>query len=445
MTAEIAVMNSEAVALAADSAVTAQVGPIQKISRAANKIFGLSPHLPVGIMIYGSATFMGIPWETIIKVYRKVGLPQNGFGTLEEYARDFISFLSYGNIQIPEVSENQYVTGFAATLLSNIRQEILERVEDEISEEHDFYEVSTRLSEEVILEYNDNYRHQETVLPLTHSRTVMRRYRSDIEDYIAHIFGQFRLSDDSISILRQILVYAFARSFLNDIYTGAVVAGFGEKEFLPTVRSYKIEGIIRYKTKGESFELLKHEYDHDHSFVDEVSSVVIAFAQSEMVHRFMEGIDPSHLHAESSFLDGLFKDFVQKVVSELSGYNDAKKEIITQQLTAYAEQLIQNFFENMKMFRETYFSDPTIEAVARLPKTELATMAESLVHLTSLKRKISQEAETVAEPIDVALISKGDGLVWIKRKHYFEAERNPQFFMKRQKEFSNEGKDDAKD
>ncbi|HEY0631206.1 MAG TPA: hypothetical protein VGC98_04065 [Thermoleophilaceae bacterium] len=39
------------------------------------------------------------------------------------------------------------------------------------------------------------------------------------------------------------------------------------------------------------------------------------------------------------------------------------------------------------------------------------------------------ETETVSGPIDVAVISAGDGFVWIKRKHYFEAERNPQFFV----------------
>jgi hypothetical protein len=55
-------------------------------------------------------------------------------------------------------------------------------------------------------------------------------------------------------------------------------------------------------------------------------------------------------------------------------------------------------------------------------------MAEALVNLTSFKRKISLEAETVGGPIDVAVISKGDGLVWIKRKHYFEPKLNPQFF-----------------
>jgi hypothetical protein len=35
--------------------------------------------------------------------------------------------------------------------------------------------------------------------------------------------------------------------------------------------------------------------------------------------------------------------------------------------------------------------------------------------------------ENVGGPIDVAVISAGDGFIWIKRKHYFEAERNPHF------------------
>ena len=63
------------------------------------------------------------------------------------------------------------------------------------------------------------------------------------------------------------------------------------------------------------------------------------------------------------------------------------------------------------------------------PKDELAAMAESLVNLTSLKRKISLDAETVGGPIDVAVISKGDGFIWIKRKHYFKPELNQNFIV----------------
>jgi len=42
--------------------------------------------------------------------------------------------------------------------------------------------------------------------------------------------------------------------------------------------------------------------------------------------------------------------------------------------------------------------------------------------------------ETVGGPIDVAVISKGEGFVWIKRKYYFEKEINPHFIAKYYKE-----------
>lgn len=68
--------------------------------------------------------------------------------------------------------------------------------------------------------------------------------------------------------------------------------------------------------------------------------------------------------------------------------------------------------------------------VSILPKDELGAMAEALINLTSLKRRVTTEKETVGGPTDVALISKGDGFVWVKRKHYFESGLNPDFVGK---------------
>jgi hypothetical protein len=82
-------------------------------------------------------------------------------------------------------------------------------------------------------------------------------------------------------------------------------------------------------------------------------------------------------------------------------------------------------------YRNATFTRPVSLIVDALPKDELAAMAESLVNLTSFKRRVSMDAETVAGPVDVAIISRGDGLVWIKRKHYFDAALNPGFMSRR--------------
>lgn len=63
-------------------------------------------------------------------------------------------------------------------------------------------------------------------------------------------------------------------------------------------------------------------------------------------------------------------------------------------------------------------------------------MAEALVNLTSTKRKVTAEQETVGGPIDVAVISKNDGFVWVRRKHYFDPMLNPRFFLRQLKALS---------
>ena len=67
-------------------------------------------------------------------------------------------------------------------------------------------------------------------------------------------------------------------------------------------------------------------------------------------------------------------------------------------------------------------------AVGTLSKEDLAEMAESLIYLTYLKRRFTFAEESVGGPVDVAVISKGDGFIWMKRKHYFKPELNTHFF-----------------
>jgi len=443
MTAEIAILNKEAVALAADSAVTSHLGRVEKVSTSANKIFALSPHHPVGMMIYGSATFMDVPWETVIKEYRKSTLPEAGFDSLEEYGNDFISFLGYNNIKFPELAERLYISRVSNILFSRIRKEVFERcrwiVREETNadneEDVDFDEFMTRAIEEIIAQYENKYRGREALLPLNHTREIMRRYRNDIGEAIQQEFSGIQIDRRIVRRLRRILLNAFTRSFVDNAYTGIVIAGFGNKDFLPAIRAYKVEGIIRCGSEENPTELLKSMHDYVCEIGVHSLSAVVAFAQREMVNRFMDGVDPDITRAERRFLDGICTSFVQRIVSQLDRYNDTERSTLLEQLINHKDQIIREFFGEMKAFRKQYFSDPIMNAVERLSKSELAAMAEALVHLTSLKRKVSQDAETVAEPIDVAVISKGDGFIWIKHKHYFASELNPQFFIKKEKEF----------
>jgi len=63
------------------------------------------------------------------------------------------------------------------------------------------------------------------------------------------------------------------------------------------------------------------------------------------------------------------------------------------------------------------YDRPLMAAVSAPPRQDLAKIAEALVSLTAfLKRMAADQDETVAEPINVAILSKGDGFIWVKHK-----------------------------
>lgn len=105
-----------------------------------------------------------------------------------------------------------------------------------------------------------------------------------------------------------------------------------------------------------------------------------------------------------------------------------EKDNLKEHLKAISNEMLNAYIENLENYRRQNYINPVLNIVDMLPKDELAAMAESLINLTSFKRRVSMDAETVGGPIDVAVISKGDGFIWIKRKHYFSPELNPQFF-----------------
>ena len=111
--------------------------------------------------------------------------------------------------------------------------------------------------------------------------------------------------------------------------------------------------------------------------------------------------------------------------------NNIANKGFANKLNKFLKSIASKFEEALKSYRSEHNVQPIMAAVSSLPKEDLAALAESLVHLTSLKRKVTAgQTESVGGPIDVAVISKGDGFIWIKRKHYFDADKNPLYFIR---------------
>ena len=102
MTAQVVILNRDGVAIAADSAVSLSA-PGSKIYNTANKLFEMSAVEPVAAMVYGTASFVSIPWETVIKEHRR-RLASTIHSTVEEYASALIGYLP---TLLPHVSQDE--------------------------------------------------------------------------------------------------------------------------------------------------------------------------------------------------------------------------------------------------------------------------------------------------------------------------------------------------
>ena len=289
MTAEIAVMNKNAVVMAADSATT--IGTTGKTYRA-DKLFPLRAQEPIGLMIYNDANFMDIPWETFIKTYANMeSRPVQP--TVSEYMSDFLSYVS----------------------------------------------------------------------KLVHS--------SDPRE-VDEVKG--------------------------NKFSGVIVAGFGEDELLPTlmaVRVQNVDGDLIYDLEDSSdFEL------------EDLASVIAPFAQGEMVPLFFDGIDHDLRDKVVSRVERQLERFAKDLSELVSLDEDEIEGLVRKHAKAYKKGL--------GKYIDKYYSSPIVQMVQSLPKDELAYLAESLVSLKSLKLRVSPNQETVGGPIDVAVITKGDGFVWHK-------------------------------
>jgi hypothetical protein len=421
MTAEIAIMNSQAIALAADSAVTVGAEGESKVYNTANKLFMLSKYEPVGVMIFGDATFMGIPWEVIIKSYRDL-LKKTRFNTIEEYANDFIERLEKNSWFFAETPQIDFIQETAACYFMNINADIDEKVKQLLDDSIQLDADGVKRLINRIIEFNYNEVREKPLLQNFDSsdvQEIVTKYGKEIEEVVAAVFQKLPLSKASVKMLKEIAGFLVCNTMFHSATSGIVIAGFGERDFFPKLVSYDIMGAIKNR--------LKYRQIHSSAISFERRAAVIPFAQIEMVSTFMDGVDPFYSRAIDGWLSGILDFLPEAIVGSLDKLSEKEKEKLTKKAKSVSRAILDDAQKSLSELQKLY-SNPVTSAVALLPKEELALMAESLVNLTSLKRRVSMEAETVGGAVDVAVISKGDGFIWMKRKHYFEPKYNNHFF-----------------
>lgn len=408
MTAEVAIINRHAIALAADSAVT--VGH-NKVWTSANKIFSLGPQNDIAIMVYGAGEFMGMDWETVVKQFRKERARLAPFETVAQCEEAFRTFLK-STISVPEIFKKKSVIRPVFDLLQDIRRFI-----PESNKPND-----GRILIELISRKIDIIQTLDVIAEDINKSDFLNFFSSDVDHLIDNLFAiESNCRVDLKAIILRLFVTIFCRKYESWHLSGVVFAGFGLAENFPALTHFISDGMWQDKLKwwqGTGCTNL-----NDHNQLD--SDSIVLFGQDDASFLFMTGISPEHM----TFLEDTLKNLMRQVFDGLFPDKNTESTEHEELAAALSVSFMDKFFQKIREEQYQPFND-----VARLmPKEEMAVLAESLVELQSLKRKMDSSAPSVGGPIDVAIISKGDGVIWIKRKHYFDPKYNQDYFARKRR------------
>lgn len=426
MTCEVLVANRLGMALAADSAVTFSAGNSDSKTYAsgANKIFQLCSNAPIAVMIYNGADLHQIPWEVILKSYR-TELANTTFQKVSDYTPDLIRFLNEKCDKLipPQVRE---AAAKAATYrgLFYVMQTIFEMAPTLLDETASAANHAAAwagaisqidadlagLSVDSSLDPAD--------LLVAHS-TMAAGMTSEATIHFGTQHPHLAAVASYADVVRIGIDAAFKKPdqvFLN-LHTGLVVAGFGRDEFMPAYSSLDVYGFVGTKIcwKGQQNDAV--------GYVDR-PSLIVPFARQAMVETFTQGASPEVWKAvRDAFVQ--FANESTKEAASRAGVAIAEADIV-----AAVDSKLNAFSQDWTMTILRVHLAPLLKVIANLDVEALAELAETLVMLESLKEKVTSRTQGVGGPIDVVVITKADGLVWIKRKHYFNTDLNPRYLMR---------------
>lgn len=408
MTAIVAILNKNWVSIAADRTWSVYNWITYK-SYDSNKLFRLSSTEPIWIATYQNLQFLWIPWEIIIKQYRKK-LWNTTFQSLELYKDDFLNYLS--TIQ---ANDDKYIFYIIESSLKIIINAIKESLDFEISkfplnksslEENEAIDIANVTIWNILNNLNQIVDLSRNVIDDSDIEIIFTE-NDNFEEIIWLIFWGMNLPVDTTNNILEIIKLEFKYNvFLNyneDYpYSGIIITWFWSEDIFPSLIELKVYYRLNWKVL---YTQVTNENISDD--LDWTNAYIMPFAQDDVIRNIIVWVNPQ---IEKNLIDSIWKIIDSKVLDV--NINKEIKESINNELGIIKSKYVSN----------------VIDSVVHLPLSELWETAETLVNLTSFKRRVTMENETVWWDTDVAIISKSDWFIWKKRKHYFDKDLNSQYF-----------------
>ena len=417
MTAIVGILNKRAAVLAADSALTVVKGDRMKIYNTTTKIFQLSKDNHVAVMFFQNVDFMDVPWEVIFKLYYdKHG--DREFDSIMEYAEDFYQFLRDEKFFCSSDQQKDYLDGELATYYNNVKAAAKDNMEKEIDAMDDY----DSFNEEDLLRQHlkdciagvEALASDADVNPGLEDvgEKEIRSYGKDSLETLKERIEEDSLPkdmfDDWVSGFTN---YIRSRFYYNG--TGIVFVGYGKNDIFPTLLPTYVSGAFNNR--------LRYYLDTDGMYAigEDCSASITPFAQSDVMITLMKGIAPNFYEKVTDLNVRSLSEERKKIAALLKeeGVDEAIVKRVSDLDTTDIEK---KHSESMDDYMQEEYIDGIVNAVESFNVEDMANMAENLVSITGLQRHFSSSDETVGGPIDVAVITRAEGFVWVRHKDFIK-------------------------
>jgi hypothetical protein len=425
MTTEIAVLNRLGVALATDSAVTITGAGKQKVFDTGDKLFELcvSSNDAVGVMINGNMDLLGVPWEVIIKSFRAIQ-HSDGVKPMKGWMQSLFDFIATHKT-MNDNQEEQYVS----LIMQQEISEVLAIVFTEFRESTDGSSFGRSIST-AISKRRSSYDGKPCADSLIGLRAteVANKHGGWIRERAQQALVHFEPAPEDIDELVMLVIDALLSSQKSAASTGIIVAGYSQDDMFPSMSMADVDGMVCGKLK----------YTHGTEIkIDRKDSPakVVSFAQTDVVDRILSGADDRFVSESKTYLSEALEESKTAVATafEAAGLtpelaSGVMDDVIAGVVGRYEREFVQDARNKFKSDFE--------DMVAMMPKQDVIELAEALVSITAVERNASSQQATVGGPVDIAFITKHEGFVWIKRKHYFAPDLNPRYFWRKKMELT---------
>ncbi|MGE5502847.1 MAG: hypothetical protein ACM31L_00345 [Actinomycetota bacterium] len=413
-------MNRTGVAVATDSALTVENSGKTITYNGVHKLFRLHAHHNIAILVYGSPTFMEIPWEIIIRTYRDYHGIRESLSTASTYANEFFSFLAtFCRKHCKALVEEHYrnyvlsiVEQIMGELYTSLRTERVSQVEkiieDKATADNSFSQLLNRALSKLLrtrinalkkLRFSEGFSKDTEAL-------LLKQFDAENQQIVRTKLTETAVDANNANHFSELVILSITRGngdniaasnceLDTEISSGIVFVGYGKDDIFPSAWGYDVTGFMLGN-------VIRH-IAHEESITTSHRAALRAFGEDEMVRTFMHGIADEFKEEFGRRVEERAKAEQTRPLFERSAYDQIAEDI---EASAECRKL---------------------SAIADMPRSLLAELAENMVVLSSIKNRLHDHDTSVGGPISVAVITKGDGLVWIKRDNYFDPSLNLHF------------------